>query len=241
MHFSICLFLGLWFVAHAIWTFPYQQTAGVWIADILWFIGYASFGYFLYSLFYYFFRKKFEPLVLVLIAIIISIVLVLVLDIVVSILRLLSAQPVDFSILLATLVYPVLDAALFYPAVLIFWGARKRTAAQDNAVVREQQTDERMQGEANRSFSLSHGFTNTSSIWIALLSIAMMLSAVGDTGFAFRYLRMGQTQFKKMCGYGMLSIMRTIFVWLRALIGYGSFFSFGKQDRQSDSKNIKAE
>ena len=115
MHFSICLFLGLWFVAYAIWTFPYQQTAGVWIADILFFIGYASFGYFLYSLFYYFFRKKFEPLVLVLIAIIISVVLVLVLDIVVSILRLLSAQPVDFSILLATLIYPVLDAALFYP------------------------------------------------------------------------------------------------------------------------------
>ena len=184
MHFSICLFLGLWFVAQFIWTFPYQQTAGVWVADILWFIGYASFGYFLYSLFFYFFRKRFEPLVLVLIAIIISIVLVLVLDIVVSILRLLSAQPVDFSILLATMVYPVLDAALFYPAVLIFWGARKRTAPQDNAVVREQQRDERMQGEANKSFSLSHGFTNTSSIWIALLSIAMMLSAVGDTGFA---------------------------------------------------------
>ena len=240
MHFSICLFLGLWFVAHFIWTFPYQQTAGVWIADILWFIGYASFGYFLYSLFYYFFRKKFEPLVLVLIAIIISVVLVLVLDIVVSILRLLSAQPVDFSILLATMVYPVLDAALFYPAVLIFWGARKRTAAQDNAVVREQQTDERMQGEANRSFSLSHGLTNTSSIWIALLSIAMMLSAVGDTGFAFS------------TAYGPDSVQKDVWIWdviynadhlclAAALIGYGSFFSFGKQDRKLDSKNIKAE
>jgi hypothetical protein len=240
MHFSICLFLGLWFLAHFIWTFPYQQTAGVWIADILWFIGYASFGYFLYSLFYYFFRKKFEPLVLVLIAIIISIVLVLVLDIVVSILRLLSAQPVDFSILLATMVYPVLDAALFYPAVLIFWGARKRTAAQDNAVVREQQTDERMQGQANRSFSLSHGFTNTSSIWIAFLSIAMMLSAIGDTGFAFS------------TAYGPDTVQRDVWIWdviynadhlcmAAALIGYGSFFSFGKQDRKSDSKNIKAE
>ena len=83
------------------------------------------------------------------------------------------------------MVYPVFDAALFYPSVLIFWGARKRTAAQDNAVLQEQQTDERMQGEANRSFSLSHGLTNTTSSWIALLSIAMMLSAVGDTGFAF--------------------------------------------------------
>ena len=201
MHFSICLFLGLWFVAQAIWTFPYQQTAGVWIADILWFIGYASFGYFLYSLFYYFFRKKFEPLVLVLIAIIISIVLVLVLDIVVSILRLLSAQPVDFSILLATMVYPVLDAALFYPAVLIFWGARKRTTVQDNTIVREEQTDERMQEEANRSFSLSHAFINSSSIWIALLSIAMMLSAVGDTGFAFS------------TAYGPDSVQEDVWIW----------------------------
>jgi hypothetical protein len=142
--------------------------------------------------------------------------------------------------LLATLVYPVLDAALFYPAVLIFWGTRKRTAAQDNAVVREQQTDESMQGEANRSFSLSHGLTNTSSIWIALLSIAIMLSAVGDTGFAFS------------TAYGPDTVQRDVWIWdvsynadhlclAAALIGYGSFFSFGKQDRKSDSKNIKEE
>ena len=107
-------------------------------------------------------------------------------------------------------------------------------------VVREQQTDERMQGEANRSFSLSHGFTNTSSIWIALLSIAMMLSAVGDTGFAFS------------TAYGPDSVQRDVWIWdviynadhlclAAALIGYGSFFSFGKQERKSDSKNIKAE
>ncbi len=126
MHFSICLFLGLWFVAQFVWTFPYQQTAGVWIADIIWFVGYASFGYFLYSLYYHFFRTEHEPLVLVLVAIIIATVLVLVLDIIVSILRLLSTQPVDFSILLPTLVYPILDAALIFPAVLIFWGARKK-------------------------------------------------------------------------------------------------------------------
>ena len=46
MHLSICLFLGLWFVAHVIWTFPYQQASGASIADALWFIGYALFGYF---------------------------------------------------------------------------------------------------------------------------------------------------------------------------------------------------
>ena len=239
MHFSICLFLGLWFVAQFVWTFPYQQTAGAWIADIIWFIGYASFGYFLYSLYYHFFKMEHEPLVLILIAIVISTVLVLVLDIIVSILRLLSTQPVDFSILLVTLVYPVLDAALVFPAVLIFWGARKRIAALKHAAVQqERKTDETIQREAGRSSSsLSQSLTNISSIWILLLSIAMILSAIGDTGFAFS------------TAYGPESVQRDVWIWniiynadhlclAAALIGYGSFFSFRKQDKRSDSKRI---
>src|SRR5919106_4566409 len=239
MHLSICLFLGLWFVAQFVWTFPYQQTAGVWIADIIWFIGYASFGYFLYSLYYHFFKMEHEPLVLILIAIVISTVLVLVLDIIVSILRLLSTQPVDFSILLVTLVYPVLDAALVFPAVLIFWGARKRIAALKHAAVQqERKTDETIQREAGRSSSsLSQSLTNISSIWILLLSIAMILSAIGDTGFAFS------------TAYGPESVQRDVWIWniiynadhlclAAALIGYGNFFSFRKQDKRSDSKRI---
>ena len=239
MHFSICLFLGLWFVAQFVWTFPYQQTAGVWIADILWFIGYASFGYFLYSLYYHFFRKEHEPFVLILVAIVIAIALVLILDIIVSILRLLSAQPVDFSILLFTLVYPILDAALIFPAVLIFWGVRKRITAQKNvAVQQEQKTEEMTQREADGSLSLPHSLTNTSSIWILLLSIAMMLSAIGDTGFAFSIAS------------GPDSLQRDVWIWnviynadhlclAAALIGYESFFSFRKQDRKSDSKRFE--
>ena len=226
MHFSICLFLGLWFVAQFVWTFPYQQTAGVWMADIIWFIGYASFGYFLYSLYYHFFRTEHEPLVLVLIAVIISTALILVLDIIVSILRLLSAQLVDFSILLA--------AALIFPAVLIFWGARKRIAAQKNVAVQEQKTEEMTQREAERSSSLPLSLANTSSIWILLLSIAMMLSAIGDTGFAFS------------TAYGPDSVQRDVWIWnviynadhlclAAALIGYASFFSFRKKERKSDS------
>jgi hypothetical protein len=234
MHLSICLFLGLWFVAQFVWTFPYQQTAGVWMADILWFIGYASFGYFLYSLYYHFFREEHEPLVLILIAIAISSVLVLVLDSIVSILRLLSTQPVNFSILLSALVYPILDAALIFPAVLIFLGVRKKIIAQKNAVVQGQQTDEAMKGKADRPFSLSHGLSGTSSIWILLLSIAMILSAIGDTGFAFS------------TAYGPDSVQRDVWIWnviynadhlclAAALVGYGSFFSFRKQDK-TDSK-----
>lgn len=131
-----------------------------------------------------FLQKEFELLVLVLIAIVISIILVLVLDIIVSILRLLSTQPVDFSILLVTLVYPILDGVLIFPAVLIFWGAR-RSRSKDNAAVQEQKTDIAKKREGDASFSSTHGLTTASSIWILLLSIAMVLSAIGDTGFAF--------------------------------------------------------
>jgi hypothetical protein len=238
MHFSICLFLGLWFVAQFVWTFPYQQTAGVWIADIIWFTGYASFGYFLYSLYYHFFRMEHEMMVLILVAIIIATVLVLLLDIIVSILRLLSTQPVDFAILLPTLVYPILDAALIFPAVLIFWGARKRIAAQKDAAAQEQKTDEMTHGKPNRSISIAYSSTNISSIWVFLLSIAMILSAIGDTGFAFS------------TAYGPDAVQRDVWIWnviynadhlclAAALIGYGSFFPF-KQNRRPDSKSIEA-
>jgi hypothetical protein len=132
MHLSICIFLVLWFVAHLIWTFQYQQSSDVSIQDVLWFIGYGFFGYFLYSLYYHFFRKELEPLVLVLVAIAISIVLIFVLDIIVSILRLLSTQPVDFSILLVTLAYPILDAVMIFPAVLIFAAVRRVSSRRIN-------------------------------------------------------------------------------------------------------------
>jgi hypothetical protein len=232
MHLSICLFLGLWFVAHVIWTFPYQQSSEASIADALWFIGYALFGYFLYSLYYHFFKREFEPLVLVLIAIVISIFLILVLDIIVSILRLLSTQPVDFSILLVTLVYPILDAVLIFPAILIFWGARRSSRSKENVTVREQEQekDNAIQRERDTSFSFPHGLTSGSSIWLLLLSIAMGLSAIGDTGFAFS------------TAYGPDSVQRDVWIWdviynadhlclAAAVIGYGSFFSLRRSDK----------
>ncbi len=219
MHLSICIFLVLWFVAHVIWTFQYQQSSDVSIQDVLWFIGYGFFGYFLYSLYYHFFRKEFEPLILILIAIVISTVLVLVLDSIVSILRLLSAQPVDFSILLVTLVYPILDAVLIFPAVLIFWGARRVSSGHMNIL--GQKIELKREGDKVSST------VAMSSIWILLLSIAMILSAIGDTGFAYS------------TAYGSDTVQREVWMWnifynsfglclAAALIGYKNFFSFNR-------------
>jgi ABC-type Fe3+ transport system permease subunit len=68
-----------------------------------------------------------------------------------------------------------------------------------------------------------------SSIWILLLSIAMILSAIGDTGFAFS------------TAYGSDTVEREVWIWdifynscglclAAALIGYKSFFSFNRID-----------
>ena len=220
MHLSICVFLVLWFVAHVIWTFQYQQASDVSIADALWFMGYGLFGYFLYSLYYHFFRKEFEPFILILMAIIIVIALVFVVDIIASALRLLSTQTVDISVLLVTIVYPILDAILIFPAALIFWGARRITSERKNATL-EQKIE--IHTEEDKSSSLA----SVSSIWILLLSISMILSAIGDTGFAYS------------TAFGPDTVQRDVWIWdifytssglclAAALIGYKHFFTFSK-------------
>jgi hypothetical protein len=230
MHLSICLFLGLWFTAYIIWTLPYQQSSSVSIAVALWFLGYASFGYFLFSLYRHFFREEFEPFVLILVAIIIAIALIFVLDTIVSILRLLSTQTVDLSVTLVTLVYPVLDAVLFFPAVLIFWAVRRRmsTSRLKGTAIQEQKLAEAKQAEGKTSFS-SFLVAGASSMWILLLSIAIMLSAIGDSGFAYS------------AAYGPDTVQRDVWIWsviynadhlclAAALIGYRYFFSFNRQN-----------
>ena len=143
-----------------IWTFQFQQGSAVSIADALWFIGYGLFGYFLYSLYYHFFRKEFEPFILILMAIIIVIVLVFALDIIVVTMRLLSTQTVDISVLLVTVVYPILDAVLIFPAVLIFWAVRRISGRHSNAIPEEKV-------KAN-SEGKSSSHTGVSSVWILL-------------------------------------------------------------------------
>jgi tellurite resistance protein TehA-like permease len=71
IHFSICLFLASWIVASVSWTFEDQEAPGVLVADVFYYLGYASFGYFLYSLYYHFFRNEFEPFVPILVSLII--------------------------------------------------------------------------------------------------------------------------------------------------------------------------
>jgi hypothetical protein len=222
IHLSICLFLVFWLVASINWTFEDQEAPGVLIADVLYYLGYASFGYFLYSLYYHFFRKEFEPFILILIAVIILIPLILVVDSLANALRLLSTQATDISVLIVNAAYPILDAIMIFPLALIFWAVRHINNRHKNAGSDEQESKEK--AKPSSSFIYSNA-----SMWILLLFIAMILSAAGDIGFAYT------------SAFDITTVRNYIWIWnilynsdhlclAAALIGYKYFFSFSKID-----------
>jgi ABC-type Fe3+ transport system permease subunit len=125
--------------------------------------------------------------------------------------------------LLVTLAYPILDAIMIFPAVLIFWGARRVSSKRIN------DTHERKEELKGEEDEVSSPAVTMSSIWILLLSIAMILSAIGDTGFAYS------------TAYGPDTAQRDVWIWdifynssglclATALIGYKHFFSFTSVD-----------
>jgi hypothetical protein len=154
MHSSICIFLGFWFVAQLIWSFYDQQSPAPSVADILWLIGYVLFGYFLYSLLYIS-RKDLEAHTFFIIASIITISLTYIVIIILSVSSLLTFQKPDISVTILTIAYPILDAILLVPALLIFRIRRSVRAEQQENIS-----------------------------WI-LLSLSIILFAIADTGFAY--------------------------------------------------------
>jgi small-conductance mechanosensitive channel len=230
IHFSICLFLASWIVASISWTFEDQEAPGVLVADVLYYLGYASFGYFLYSLYYHFFRNEFEPFVPILISIIILVPLIFLVDTMVSTMRLLSTQTLDISLVIINTTYPILDTIMIFPIAMMYWTIRRRSKYK-NGIPEEQDTNEK-----DKSTSSSFVYSNVSSfvysnvsIWMLLLLVAMILSAAGDSGFAYT------------SASDITTVQNHIWIWnilynsdhlclAAALIGYKLFFSFSKID-----------
>ena len=225
VHISICLFFAFWLVASVNWLFEDQEAPGVLLADILYYLGYASFGYFLYSLYYHFFRKEFEPFIIILIAIIILVPLIFIVDIIVSTMRLLSTQTIDISLVIVNASYPVLDAIMIFPIVIIFWAMRRISSRHKNATPEEKGSNEK--GKSTSSTFVS----GASSVCVLLLFMAMVLSAAGDSGFAYT------------SAFDVTTVQNYIWIWnifynsdhlclAAALIGYKHFFSLSKIDVQ---------
>jgi hypothetical protein len=224
IHFSICLFFAFWLAASVNWTFEDQEAPGILIADVLYYLGYASFGYFLYSLFYHFFRKEFEPFILILIAVIILVPLIFIVDTIVSTLRLLSTQTIDISLVIVNASYPILDAIMIFPIAIMFWAVRRTNSRRKNAILQEQPKIKEKDKSPSSSF-----VSGDASMWILLLFIAMVLSAAGDSGFAYT------------SAFDVKTVQNYIWMWnilynsdhlclAAALIGYKHFFTFSKLD-----------
>jgi hypothetical protein len=215
LHFSICLFLAAWIGASVSWTFEDQEAPGVLVADVFYYLGYASFGYFLYSLYYHFFRNEFEPFVPILTSFIFLVALILLVDTMVSAMRLLSIQALDISLVIVNTSYPILDAILIFPIAMMYWTIRRRSSIQ------EQDVDKK-----DKSTSSSFVYRDV-SLWMLLLFVAMILSAAGDSGFAYTSTS------------DISTVQDYIWIWnilynsdhlclAAALIGYKLFFSFNK-------------
>jgi len=211
MHSSICIFLGFWFVAQLIWSFYDQQSPAPSVADILWLIGYVLFGYFLYSLLYIS-RKELEAHTFFIVASIVTISLTYIVIIILSVSSLLTFQKQDISVTILTIAYPILDAILLVPALLIFRIRRNPVTFEHRSVMAEQQED---------------------ISWI-LLSLSIILFAIADTGFAY-ITALNLMMVQKEVWIWNIFYNSGYILLAGALTGYSIFFAMAK----SQAKEMK--
>ena len=156
------------------------------------------------------------------IAVIILVPLIFIVDTIVSTLRLLSTQTIDISLVIVNASYPILDAIMIFPIVIMFWAVRRINSRRKNATIEEQQKIKEKDKSPSSSF-----VSGDASMWILLLFIAMVLSAAGDSGFAYT------------SAFDVTTVQNYIWIWnilynsdhlflAASLIGYKHFFTFSK-------------
>ena len=127
--------LGLWFTAEITWTY-YQLGLGVEtpfpsLADVFWLAGYVPLTYHLYRIYDTVTIKVTDRDTMIVISAIVAAILAFLLYLVFS----LSVQPQDMLGLIINLTYPVLDAMLLIPAIVILWSFRRGEPAYTHWVM----------------------------------------------------------------------------------------------------------
>ena len=127
--------LGLWFTAEITWTY-YQLGLGVEtpfpsLADVFWLAGYVPLTYHLYRIYNTVTIKVTDRDTMIVISAIVAAILAFLLYLVFS----LSVQPQDMLGLIINLTYPVLDAMLLIPAIVILWSFRRGEPAYTHWVM----------------------------------------------------------------------------------------------------------
>ena len=127
--------VGLWFTAEIIWT-SYQVGVGIEtpfpsLADGLWLVGYVPLAYHLYRIYYTVTRKIVGGDTLVVLSAIVGVILAFLLYLIFG----LSSQHQGVLELIINLAYPVLDAILLIPAIVILWSFRRGEPAYTHWVM----------------------------------------------------------------------------------------------------------
>ena len=127
--------VGLWFTAEIIWTY-YQLGLGVEtpfpsLADLFWLAGYAPLTYHLYRIYTTVTMKVTDRDTMIVISSMVAAVLAFLLYLVFSI----SGQHQSALELIINLAYPVLDAILLIPAIVILWSFRRGEPAYTHWVM----------------------------------------------------------------------------------------------------------
>ncbi len=127
--------LGLWFTAEIIWTY-YQLGLGIEtpfpsLADAFWLVGYAPLTYHLYRIYNTVTTKITGKDTIVVVSAMMAAVLAFLLYLVFSI----SDQHPSVLELIINLAYPVLDAILLIPAIVILWSFRRGEPAYTHWVM----------------------------------------------------------------------------------------------------------
>ena len=127
--------VGLWFTAEIIWTY-YQLGLGVEtpfpsLADLFWLAGYAPLTYHLYRIYTTVTMKVTDRDTMIVISSMVAAVLAFLLYLVFSI----SDQHQSVFELFINLAYPVLDAILLIPAIVILWSFRRGEPAYTHWVM----------------------------------------------------------------------------------------------------------
>ena len=127
--------VGLWFTAEIIWTY-YQLGLGVEtpfpsLADLFWLAGYAPLTYHLYRIYTTVTMKVTDRDTMIVISSMVAAVLAFLLYLVFSI----SDQHQSVLELIINLAYPVLDAILLIPAIVILWSFRRGEPAYTHWVM----------------------------------------------------------------------------------------------------------
>ena len=129
---SLALGLALWFIAELVWAYfelalniitPFPS-----IADAFWLAGYGFFAYHLYRIYNFIASKQtIRPVVVIIVSVATAIIFGYIVGMTINIAESSDGQNKHQNhmiLLLVSIAYPILDAVLIVPAILILWSVR---------------------------------------------------------------------------------------------------------------------